>query len=271
LVEGLELSPEQAADAARQNLGVGEIARLDDLLLLIEGAGVPIVVAKMPGGPDGIYLRSRGVPFILVNSDVFIIERARFTLAHEFGHHSLGHGDVWDQEIRSDDRHPKERAANLFASEFLVPRAAVDWWFKTHDDPEIDLETLVRFAHHFRVSCPMARYRLENTKKLTSRRQIKELDEAIAARTHGTLALRLGLTTPSDSLTLASAQSVRVPQKMKARILWALSQGQISEELAATRLRLTQEQLADELQRETFVSAVSENNMREDSVVASRE
>jgi hypothetical protein len=58
---------------------------------------------------------------------------------------------------------------------------------------------------------------------------------------------------------------------MKARILWALSQGQISEELAATRLRLTQEQLADELQRETFVSAVSENNMREDSVVASRE
>jgi Zn-dependent peptidase ImmA (M78 family) len=267
LVGSPKLTPEQAANAARQDLRVGD-SRLDDLLALVEeSAGIPVIVAKMPGGPEGVYTRARGVAFILINSDGFIVERQRFTLAHELGHHWLGHVEIWDQEIRRNDKRPKEKDANSFASEFLVPRAAVDWWFSAHDDPEIDLETLVRFAHYFRVSCPMARYRLENTKRLTGQRQIKELDEAIAAKTHRILSLRLGLMTTRDSLALASTQSVRVPQKMKANILWALSQGQISKELAVMRLRLTPGQLADELQRE---AAESKNELRDDSAVASR-
>lgn len=244
-------SAESAALEARHLLGVGETSRLDDILSLLEDVAlVPILIAKLPdGGPDGVYTRSRRQPFILVNSCHAAV-RQRFTLAHEFGHHVLKHGERWDQHINPFDKDPKEVEANRFASEFLVPRPALDWWLAKDDDPKIDLEVLVRFAHHFRVSCEMARYRLERAKRLTNRSVIRELDEAINEREHRRLHRELRLLEVEDGIAQAEQLDVRVPKRLKANIFWAVEAGLVKEDYAAKRLRLPKKIVTEELRRE---------------------
>lgn len=55
--------------------------------------------------------------------------RQRFTVAHEIGHHVLGHtkeGKVLRDDKLQPGSDPKEVAANAFAAELLVPRAILD-------------------------------------------------------------------------------------------------------------------------------------------------
>jgi Zn-dependent peptidase ImmA (M78 family) len=54
--------------------------------------------------------------------------RRRFTLAHELGHYALSHGPAFRDEpnaFSSQNRDPREREANQFAAELLMPADAV--------------------------------------------------------------------------------------------------------------------------------------------------
>src|SRR5665647_2983906 len=88
------------AREARRDLSLGDDGPVPDLLQRIETcAGVDVVLARLPeGGPAGAYTQERDAQFILVNSREPVV-RQRFTLAHEYGHHRLGHGDVYDERI----------------------------------------------------------------------------------------------------------------------------------------------------------------------------
>src|SRR5262245_40122457 len=86
--------------AERARLGVGSSAPIAVLLGLVENvAAVPVVMERLGScGIAGAYAVRRGTPFILLNSDSSLV-RLRFTLAHEYGHHVLGHGLSVDREI----------------------------------------------------------------------------------------------------------------------------------------------------------------------------
>jgi Zn-dependent peptidase ImmA (M78 family) len=236
------------AIAARQRLGLADTERIEDLLAVVEeAAGVHVVVALLPeGGPDGIFTRERGEPFILVNSRPALV-RQRFTLAHEFGHHELGHGDVVDERVNFGDQRPKEVAANAFAAEFLAPRPATEAWFAREGDPEPTLEILVMIAHHFRVSPQMMRYRLEDARKLRSRRQQDDLDRQIAGGEHLRIRHHLPLWIQPDSLARVPSEGIRVPLEMTANVLQAHLDGVIDVDRAAKRLRTTPSELQQEL------------------------
>lgn len=54
--------------------------------------------------------------------------RQRFTLAHELGHYAMNHGASFRDDadaFSSKNREPKERQANQFAAELLMPEDAV--------------------------------------------------------------------------------------------------------------------------------------------------
>lgn len=54
--------------------------------------------------------------------------RQRFTVAHELGHYALNHGDAFRDDANSfssRNRDPKERQANQFAAELLMPESAI--------------------------------------------------------------------------------------------------------------------------------------------------
>jgi len=114
-----ELAPEQAAEALRGAWGLG-VAPIKNLLELLESKGTKIYSA---GGPlqaiDAFSFRHGATPLMFLNVHKSA-ERLRFDLAHELGHLVM-HGGSLHVEPGKD----KERAANEFASAFLMPRADV--------------------------------------------------------------------------------------------------------------------------------------------------
>ena len=104
---------------------------------------------------------------IIVNANQHL-HRRRFTVAHELGHHQLGHisddvhvdTQVFHRNARSrtgEDRHEVE--ANAFAAELLMPRSEV----KKYGRVDVLDDSLVgRLAKDFRVSHSAMAIRIEN-------------------------------------------------------------------------------------------------------------
>ncbi len=80
-------------------------------------------------GLNGSFIIDDGVPAISFSPDDPWV-RQRFSIAHSLGHMVLGHG-----RSLSDDQsnysasvdHYKEREANTFAMELLMPKEVIDW------------------------------------------------------------------------------------------------------------------------------------------------
>lgn len=86
--------------------------------------------------------------------------RRRFTVAHELGHHVLGHGANFRDPLapaRGESYNPVEVAANRFAAELLMPAYAV----KTLID-HAGITSVSTLAEAFEVSEPAMLFRLKN-------------------------------------------------------------------------------------------------------------
>ena len=98
------------------NLGFDPIPNMTELL---EEKGLKVLTVPLPERVSGLTClinrpdEQRELPVIVVN-DRFPLERRRLTLAHELAHRLI------DSETLSDK--DEEKAANLFAGAFLVPR-----------------------------------------------------------------------------------------------------------------------------------------------------
>jgi Zn-dependent peptidase ImmA (M78 family) len=239
----VEHSPDAAARQARHDLALGREGPVPDILRSLEhDAGVAVVVARLAeGGPAGAYTVERGRPFILLNSSEPVV-RQRFTLAHEFGHHCLHHGDMLDERIAWDATDPKEAAANAFAAEFLVPVAALNLWFEAHVPATIDLGVLVRLANDFGVSCEAALWRSKAAGRVSSP-DADRLKARLDSREHWGLRRDLGLGPIVDTLASIQAMPVRVPEAMVGNVLEAVKAGVVDPEVAAERLRISVQQV----------------------------
>ena len=68
------------------------------MLLAIEERGdANVVVLELPSGVAGAYVGRPDCPLLFVNGHQ-ALARQRFTLAHEFGHHRMGHSSVVDEQ-----------------------------------------------------------------------------------------------------------------------------------------------------------------------------
>jgi Zn-dependent peptidase ImmA (M78 family) len=240
----MALSPEASAHQARRDLSLGSEGPVPDILQRLEGdAGVNVVVAQLGEGPDGAYTVERDVAFILLNSSPPVV-RQRFTLAHEFGHHRLHHGDVLDERVRWDATDPKEVAANKFAAEFLLPIGGVNLWFESQQPPSVELATLVRLANAFGISCETALWRVRAAGRI-SERDADRMKVRIDAHEHWGMRSRLGLVEIVDALSSVQELQVRVPARMADDVLKALEFGIIDRHVAAQRLRIPPEKLGE--------------------------
>jgi len=86
--------------------------------------------------------------------------RQRFTVAHELGHMCLQHGNSFRDtagNYSSNTNLYKERDANTFAAELLMPREVIEWLiFKERNH---DVESMARVLN---VSSAAMHYRLKN-------------------------------------------------------------------------------------------------------------
>ena len=138
-----EIAPEQAAEALRGAWGLG-VAPVKNLLQLLESKGAKIYSA---GGPlqaiDAFSFRHGATPVIFLNVHKSA-ERLRFDLAHELGHLVM-HGGSLNVEPGKE----KERAANDFASSFLMPRSDVIGAIRGNN---LMLEDILMLKRRWRVS-----------------------------------------------------------------------------------------------------------------------
>jgi Zn-dependent peptidase ImmA (M78 family) len=225
-----------AAAGARRELGLGDDSPLPDILALLEASGLrafghPLGV----DGIDGAYEVVRDQPFILFNVEK-VPQRIRFTLAHEYGHHVLGHGARPPEHVKAGDPSPVEREANIFASAFLMPEAGISRWFDAHGRPSVDLDTVTRIAAAFGVSAWAMRYCLQNLRYLRSDTAIKKLEEQMNAGAHTRLAKEAAIPLLRDTVSEAHRVGLWLPVDHQRTLLTLLEEGRASEETIERQL-----------------------------------
>lgn len=194
------LSPEQAADTLRGAWGLG-MAPIKNILQLLESKGTKVYSA---GGPlqaiDAFSFRHGATPVVFLNVHKSA-ERLRFDLAHELGHLVM-HGGSLQVEPGKE----KERAANDFASAFLMPRADVLGSIRGN----LTLEDILILKKRWRVSAMALNLRAHRL-------------EVISDWTYGTLAKQLSMAgfrrsePGSDLLTESSSLLTQVMNDMRSR------------------------------------------------------
>jgi hypothetical protein len=120
--------PTSALQLRSEILGQGHPwVSLDNLVNYCWSVGIPvahltsILTTKMP---DGLAVRVRGRPVIVLCKQARFTAWLLFILAHECGHIVLGHipdnGALIDEDVNTNERDPEEIEANEFAIELLT-------------------------------------------------------------------------------------------------------------------------------------------------------
>lgn len=226
------------AREARADLGYAQDGPLPALLEAVEDqAGVHVLVLELPAGVAGAYVVRPGRSLLFVNGEQ-ALSRQRFTLAHEFGHHRMGHASVVDAQttIGGQTRDPNEVGANAFAAEFLMPRAAIARWASDHSKGNPTLEDVLMLAGEYGVSAQAARYALATAEVLTSAKRCRQIDDEIAEGMHVAVAEQMGLQLREDRLADAAARLPRLPPALRDTALGDLLAGEIDARGLAERL-----------------------------------
>jgi Zn-dependent peptidase ImmA (M78 family) len=215
---------------------------LEDVIAVVEGTGVHVLLLALQDGVAGAYAPRTDCSMIFVNGTQ-AIARQRFTVAHEFGHHRLGHASVVDRTttIGGFQHDPVEVEANAFAAEFLMPKAGVVAWGEEHVSGAPTLEDVVRLAYAYGVSAQSARYALETAGVLVDDARCAKLDDEIAEELHVDIGPRLGLVPIEDELADAATRLPRIPPGLSKSALGDLLAGEIDAAGLAQRLGRTTE------------------------------
>nr|WP_319401783.1 XRE family transcriptional regulator [uncultured Carboxylicivirga sp.] len=117
-------SVKNIANHTRKSMGLKSGRPVQDIFQLLERHGIVVVEIDITEKFDGASIKSdEGCPIIIINKR-FSNDRKRFTLAHELGHmimHVLGGFPIPDYR----DHKTREREADMFASEFLMPESDI--------------------------------------------------------------------------------------------------------------------------------------------------
>lgn len=110
-------APEYIANYTRRLLKVNVDEPIKNIFSILETAGIIIYEINDDEKFDGVsFITDKGNPIIIVNKN-FSNDRKRFTIAHELGHILMHNENNFPISSYRD----KEKEANQFASEFLMP------------------------------------------------------------------------------------------------------------------------------------------------------
>lgn len=197
----------QAAQALRGRLGIAADSPFElDLLETSERElGIGVCILELPEALAGAYLRTGRSDHIFIQAINFPT-RQRFTIAHELGHHELGHEGVIEQEVDVGGKTtvPEEQQANYFASELLMPIEAVRVWMDEQlggRPPE--LADVVLMADAFHSSPPAMLYRISTGEYPGVDRELLDVlwDAVRESQEHIAIAERLGIGHGDDAVS----------------------------------------------------------------------
>ncbi|MEX2124968.1 MAG: XRE family transcriptional regulator [Woeseia sp.] len=209
---GEESEGEILADDLRAEWELG-IDPIPNMTSLLEDRGIKVLIMPLPEGVSGLTCLVRRprqkmrLPVIVINRDVSL-ERRRLTLAHELAHRLI------------DDKSPvdHEKASNVFAGAFLVPRAHLEREIGK-SRKGIGYQELVQLKRMYRVSAAAFLVRL---------RQVGVIDESILAYAFQTFARGWRSSEPEPLEPRGEEGKHEIPRRFERLCYWALAERLIS-------------------------------------------
>ena len=183
---------ERVADEERRRLGI-ESASIENLTEVLEGEGVRTRLANLAQDISGFTMNAPDLgPLIVVNRK-HLLERARYSLAHEYAHVLMDRHEIGTVSRESERGDLIEVRANSFAANLLMPEKGVRVFLaglgkdkltrtraeifdeggtvavelRGNANQKVKLYDVVQLAHHFGVSRLAALYRLFNLRIIT--------------------------------------------------------------------------------------------------------
>ena len=197
------------------------------LTAIEEKLGVAVIIAQLGPQLAGLYSPVGGGVALVNGKDTAV--RRRFTLAHELGHHCLGHGErLVTEEMIFEAYEPPEVDANQFAAEFIAPQVAVEEYVGSLADASPTLELVCRVANYFAVSPEMARIRLINCEVITDPETCDRLKQQIIAGEAKAIFEANELADRDDECATPAHELPRLPDSAKGTALYELVSGRMS-------------------------------------------
>ena len=194
---------------------------------LLEDRGIKVLVISLPDGVSGLTCLVRRprhktkVPVIVVNERV-TLERRRFTLAHELAHRLIDETSPVDHE----------KASNIFAGAFLVPRDHLVREVGKHRKA-LGYRELIQLKRMYRVSAATLLVRL---------RQVGVIDRSTLAYAFQTFARGWRRSEPEPLEVMGEEGQHEIPRRFERLCYWALAEKLIEQGKACD---LLQKPLAD--------------------------
>ena len=173
-------SAEQMAEEERNRLGIGK-EPIKDIFSLMENQGCHVVVHPLDEKSkiDGVFVFEENRAFVLINGSQNY-ERQVFTAVHEYCHYLKDRDynfwiDTSEQlsERIDNNRNPLELFANIFASNFLMPKFKIEELIEKDLGERLGPEDIIYLKRYFGVSYQAILYRLKDLNYLSK----TELDE----------------------------------------------------------------------------------------------
>lgn len=218
---GEESEGEILADDLRTEWELG-IDPVPNMTSLLEDRGIKVLVMPLPDGVSGLTClvrRSRQkkhLPVIVVNQEVSL-ERRRLTLAHELAHRLIDGKSPVDHE----------KASNVFAGAFLVPRTHL---FREIGQSRkgIGYQELIQLKRMYRVSAAALLVRL---------RTVGVIDDSTVSYAFQSFARGWRTSEPDPLEPYGETGKHEVPRRFERLCYWALAERLISPSKASELLQ----------------------------------
>jgi len=141
------------ASELRRHLGYDEYSRVDVFNLINKIEHLTLVFYPMGGRISGMCLKGSGDVLIAINSSM-THGRQRFSMAHELYHYYYDDMTTMICAYNINESSPVERNANVFASFFLAPPAALSTSIKDikKAGSKLSLADIVKLEQYFGLS-----------------------------------------------------------------------------------------------------------------------
>ncbi len=170
-LEAARLEGVKAAHAEHERLGISMRERVE-VFDVIEDERIWLLFKPL-NSLFGAYDRHEDAAGIIVNSN-HPLTLQRFTAAHEYGHHVLGHTASADDEdliYRGRSQNLQEVAAQSFAGEFVMPLQLVNYTLRTMGitdrHPNLDSQQIYQLGLELGVSYAAAVTQLVGQRKIS--------------------------------------------------------------------------------------------------------
>ena len=163
---------------ARNILSLGAYEQVDIFKILRDKENISIILTEMQGDISGFFLRKEDICVIVINNKN-TLGHQRFTAAHEYYHYKFDKGMSYKicPIKKYDDEYEVEKEANIFASHFLMPDAALEYYLgKRVIGRKLNISDLVFLENHFMIS---HKFTLNRIKEINKKLNITDEDSLI--------------------------------------------------------------------------------------------